>query len=44
MSEYTIDPALVAGNHKPLAGYQATHFLWQVTDGVATITLNRPER
>ena len=43
MSDYAIDPALVAGNHKPLAGYQATHFQWQVTDGVATITLNRPE-
>ena len=39
-----IDPALVAGNRKPLAGYRAAHFLWQVQDGVATITLNRPER
>ncbi|MEQ9462531.1 MAG: enoyl-CoA hydratase family protein [Haliea sp.] len=27
-----------------LADYQATHFLWQAADGVATITLNRPER
>ena len=44
MSEYAIDPALQAGNHKLLAGYKATHFQWQVTDGVATITLNRPER
>ena len=44
MSEYAIDPALVAGNHQYLAGYEARHFLWQVTDGVATITLNRPER
>ncbi len=24
--------------------YAATHFLWQVADGVATLTLNRPER
>lgn len=24
--------------------YQAKHFLWQLDDGVATITLNRPER
>ena len=24
--------------------YVATHFLWQVTDRVATLTLNRPER
>ena len=39
-----LDPALHAGNHKPLAGYQAQHFLWEVKDGVGTITLNRPER
>src|SRR3954466_3442127 len=39
-----VDPALAAGNRKSLAGYRATHFLWQVQDGVATITLNRPER
>ena len=41
---YNIDPGLVAGNHQYLAGYQAQHFLWQVQDGVATITLNRAER
>src|SRR3569833_2796271 len=39
-----VDPALAAGNRKPLAGYQAAHFLWQVKDAVATVTLNRPER
>ncbi len=39
-----IDPALVAGNRKPLAGYRATHFRWEAPDGVAKITLNRPER
>ena len=39
-----LDPALQASNHKPLAGYQARHFLWSVQDGVGTITLNRPER
>ena len=44
MSPEDIDPALVAGNRRPAAGYQATHFLWQANDGVATITLNRPER
>ncbi|MEQ6436122.1 enoyl-CoA hydratase family protein [Comamonas sp. w2-DMI] len=44
MSEYAIDPALVAGNHQQLAGYRAQHFLWQVDGGVATITLNRAER
>lgn len=39
-----VDPALAAGNRKQLAGYRAEHFLWQVSDGVATVTLNRPER
>ena len=40
----TIDPALLAGNRKLLAGYKARHFAWSCQDGVATITLNRPER
>jgi enoyl-CoA hydratase/carnithine racemase len=39
-----IDPTLLAGNRKPLANYQATHFLWEVKDKVGTITLNRPDR
>jgi enoyl-CoA hydratase/carnithine racemase len=39
-----VDPALTAGNRRPAAGYRATHFLWHVDDGVATVTLNRPER
>jgi enoyl-CoA hydratase/carnithine racemase len=39
-----IDPALLAGNRIALTGYAATHFLWAVGEGVATITLNRPER
>jgi enoyl-CoA hydratase/carnithine racemase len=38
------DPALLAGNRRPQAGYRAEHFLWNVQDGVGTITLNRPER
>ena len=42
--EPTINAALLAGNRRPLAGYQARHFLWECTDGVARITLNRPER
>ena len=40
----TPNAALAAGNRRPLAGYQATHFLWECTDQVARITLNRPER
>ena len=40
----TIDPDLLAGNRRPVAGYRATHFGWTVDDSVATITLNRPER
>jgi enoyl-CoA hydratase/carnithine racemase len=39
-----IDPGLLAGNRKPAGGYRATHFLWSVEAGVATVTLNRPER
>ncbi len=39
-----LDPALAAGNQQCLAGYSATHFAWHVEAGVATITLNRPER
>lgn len=36
----------MAHHTRPLAGYQAKHFLWSVSDDgkVATITLNRPER
>jgi len=39
-----VDPSLAAGNRTTLAGYAAQHFGWQVHEGVATITLNRPER
>ncbi len=39
-----VDPTLRAGNRRPAAAYQATHFEWQVDGSVATITLNRPER
>ena len=39
-----VDPALAAGNRRPLAGYAAEHFQWQVENGIARITLNRPER
>jgi enoyl-CoA hydratase/carnithine racemase len=39
-----VDPALLAGNRRPARDYRATHFLWEVDAGVATVTLNRPER
>ena len=39
-----VDPGLAAGNRVELAGYRAKHFGWQVKAGVATVTLNRPER
>ncbi|MBA5690071.1 enoyl-CoA hydratase family protein [Rugamonas apoptosis] len=32
------------GNVASLASHQASHFLFTVADGVATVTLNRPER
>ena len=38
------DPALLAGNRRAMADYQAEHFLWAVEGGIGTITLNRPER
>ena len=40
----SIDPALLAGNRRTLAGYQARHVRWQVEGQVGLITLNRPER
>ena len=44
MTSTAVDPTLIAGNRKPMAAYQATHFVWECDNGVATITLNRPER
>jgi enoyl-CoA hydratase/carnithine racemase len=38
------EPHQLPGNRTSLAGYAARHFLFSVTDGVATLTLNRPER
>ncbi|MGZ3180913.1 MAG: enoyl-CoA hydratase family protein [Telluria sp.] len=37
-------PHALPGNRQALAGYQARHFLYEAADGVATITLNRPDR
>ncbi len=39
-----MDPQLVAGNRVTLAGHAARHFGWHVDQGVATLTLARPER
>jgi enoyl-CoA hydratase/carnithine racemase len=39
-----IDPALLAGNRRSLAGHVARHVRFEVADRVATITLDRPER
>ena len=41
---HRVDPALAAGNRRPAAGYRATHFQWELSDGVGCITLDRPER
>ncbi|TFW16266.1 enoyl-CoA hydratase family protein [Massilia arenosa] len=38
------EPHALPGNRQPLGGYSATHFRFDALDGVATITLNRPER
>ena len=40
MNSTAVDPTLLAGNRKPMAAYQAMHFVWQCDNGVATITLN----
>ena len=46
-STKALDPALAAGNRRPLGSYSAQHFGWH-TQGpgnkVGVITLNRPER
>ncbi len=38
------EPQQLPGNRAALAGYQASHFLFEVSGGVATLTLNRPDR
>ncbi|HWJ93382.1 MAG TPA: enoyl-CoA hydratase family protein [Telluria sp.] len=38
------EPHQLPGNRNQLAGYEARHFLFGAANGVATITLNRPER
>src|SRR5688572_7633 len=39
-----VDPALAAGNRRPMAGYQSAHVGFDLRDGIAHITLDRPER
>lgn len=38
------EPQQLPGNRNTLADYQARHFMFEASNGVATITLNRPER
>jgi enoyl-CoA hydratase/carnithine racemase len=38
------EPHALPRNRAALADYRAEHFLYEAIDGVATITLNRPER
>ncbi len=38
------EPHQLPGNRRTLAGYTARHFRFQVQDGVASLTLDRPER
>jgi enoyl-CoA hydratase/carnithine racemase len=37
-------PHQLPRHNQPMAGYQPEHFLLSVKDGVATVSLNRPER
>jgi len=38
------EPHALPGHHGSLAGYPAQHFLFEVREGVATLTLDRPDR
>ena len=38
------EPQQLPGHHQALTDYQAQHFKFEVDHGVATLTLNRPER
>jgi enoyl-CoA hydratase/carnithine racemase len=44
MRYLTGEPHQLPGNRADLSGYQPQHFLFSVDEGVATLTLNRPER
>ncbi|MBL0890029.1 MAG: enoyl-CoA hydratase/isomerase family protein, partial [Gemmatimonadaceae bacterium] len=40
----SLHAGLDAGTIRQMAAYRATHFGWSLHEGVATITLSRPER
>ncbi|MDB5791991.1 MAG: enoyl-CoA hydratase [Massilia sp.] len=44
MRYLTGEPQQLPGNRADFANYQSQHFLFSVEGGVATLTLNRPER
>ena len=44
MRYLTGEPHQLAGNRASFADYQPKHFLFSIEQGVATLTLNRPER
>ena len=44
MRHLTGEPHQLPGNRAGLAAYQPAHFLFAVDQGVATVTLNRPDR
>ena len=39
-----LPPGFDAGTRLTMATHAPTHFQWELTDGVATVTLNRPDR
>jgi enoyl-CoA hydratase/carnithine racemase len=44
MKHYIVSPNPMRAQFSPLGHYEAQHFAWAFADGVATLTLNRPER
>ncbi|GMA14279.1 enoyl-CoA hydratase family protein (plasmid) [Deinococcus metallilatus] len=39
-----LEPLALPGHGRSFADYQPQHFQWSLSDGVGTVTLNRPER
>jgi len=44
MNHYIPKSNPMYSQYHSMTGYKAQHFDWKVASGVATITLNRPER